>query len=109
MHPPKILDTFIIPCLVYLHKKLRDALLDDAGILEEPTFIKMDVEGAELSALKGAKKLIAKNHPKLAICLYHKPEDIYDIPIFIKQLDSSYKLYIRHYSNYITETVLYAI
>ena len=73
------------------------------------TFIKMDIEGAELNALRGARETILKNHPKLAICLYHKPEDIYDIPIYIKQLDPTYKLFIRHYSNYITETVLYAI
>ena len=73
------------------------------------SFIKMDIEGAELNALVGAQKTIMKSHPKLAICLYHKPEDIYNIPLFIKKLDPSYRLYIRHYSNYITETILYAI
>ncbi len=73
------------------------------------TFIKYDVEGAELNALKGAKATIIKNKPKLAICIYHKPEDIYEIPRYIKSLVPEYKLYIRHYSNTAYSTVLYAI
>lgn len=83
--------------------------LDEIGLRRNVTFIKMDVEGAELKALIGARKTIVKNHPKLAICIYHKPDDIYDIPSYIKELDPSYRLFIRHYSNYITETVLYAV
>ena len=69
----------------------------------------MDIEGAELEALKGAKETIKRNHPKLAICVYHKPEDIVDIPKFILELDPEYKLYLRHYSDNAGETVLYAI
>lgn len=76
---------------------------------EKVTFIKMDVEGAELESLKGAKNTIMKDKPKLAICIYHKPEDMLDIPIFIKALVPEYKLYIRHHSNGAGETVLYAI
>lgn len=80
----------------------------DSCITEKVTFIKMDVEGAELEALKGARKTIMRDHPKLAICIYHKPEDIWEIPCYIKSLVPEYKLYIRHYSNYHCETVLYA-
>lgn len=72
-------------------------------------FIKMDIEGAELKALMGAKKTIKKYRPQLAICIYHKPEDYVEIPKYIKELFSGYKLYIRHYTNYDLETVLYAI
>lgn len=74
-----------------------------------PTFIKMDIEGAELEALKGAKHLIYKYKPKLAICAYHKPEDIYILPKFIKNCRNDYKFYLRHYTDSIYETVLYAI
>ena len=73
------------------------------------TFIKLDIEGCELEALKGAKNTIIKYHPKLAICVYHKPEDIFEIPKYILSLVPNYKLYIRHYSNVELETVLYAL
>lgn len=73
------------------------------------TFIKMDVEGSELESLKGAKQTIQRDKPKLAICIYHKPEDMTTIPLYIKELVSEYKLYVRHHSNGAGETVLYAI
>lgn len=73
------------------------------------TFIKMDVEGAELESLKGAKKTIQRCKPKLAVCIYHKPEDMTEIPLYIKSLVPEYKLYIRHHSNSVAETVLYAV
>lgn len=76
---------------------------------EKASFIKMDVEGAELTALIGAKETIKKYHPKLAISLYHKPEDIWEIPSYILPLNNEYKIYIRHYTLYRNETVLYAV
>lgn len=75
---------------------------------EKVTFIKMDVEGSELKALEGAKQTILKNHPRLAICIYHKPEDIVEIPFYILKLVPEYKFYIRHYTSHMWETVLYA-
>jgi len=74
-----------------------------------PTFIKMDIEGAELEALKGCENIIRKFKPKLAICAYHKPEDIYTLPEIIKQYRNDYTFYFRHYTNSLAETVLYAI
>lgn len=73
------------------------------------TFIKMDVEGAELESLKGAKETIQRDKPKLAICIYHKPEDMVTLPLYIKQLVPEYKFYLRSYSNADNEMVLYAI
>jgi len=74
-----------------------------------PTFIKMDIEGAELEALKGAEHIIRKYKPKLAICVYHKPEDIYELPELLKKYRNDYRFYLRHYRNSLSETVLYAI
>lgn len=85
------------------------SLEDVVGTAEKVTFIKMDIEGAELEALKGCQNIIKRDRPKLAICIYHKPEDMYEIPLFIKNLVPEYRLYIRHYSNRQFETVLYAV
>lgn len=74
-----------------------------------PTIIKMDIEGSELEALKGAEQTIHRHKPKLAICIYHKPEDLYEIPQFIKSCRSDYRFYIRHYTDTFAELVLYAI
>lgn len=82
-----------------------DSLLNE----EVVTFLKMDIEGAELKALQGARNIIQKYKPKLAISMYHKPEDIIEILGFIKELVPEYKLYLRHYSTTIVETVLYAV
>ena len=70
--------------------------------------IKMDIEGSELSALIGAYNLIKKYMPKLMICLYHKPSDLWEIPIYIKTLSHNYKFFIGHHSSNWAETVLYA-
>lgn len=81
----------------------------DSYIEEAVSFIKLDVEGAELETLKGARDIILSDKPKLAICIYHKKEDLYEIPYYLKKLVPEYKLYIRHYSNFAHETVLYAV
>lgn len=68
------------------------ALDDD---IDEPvTCIKMDIEGAEKDALYGAKNHIINEKPKLLICAYHIPEDIFDIPKIIKNMRDDYTLYL---------------
>ncbi len=74
-----------------------------------PTFIKMDIEGAEKKALLGAEHIIRTVHPKLAICVYHKPEDIYELPQLIRGFYDGYRFALRHYSKGVVETVLYAV
>lgn len=83
--------------------------IDGALKGEKASFIKMDIEGCELEALKGAYHTIEKYRPKLAICVYHKPEDIFEIPLEILRHNLDYRLYLRHYSYIFTETVLYAV
>ena len=73
------------------------------------TFIKMDIEGAEIQALKGASMTIAKYKPKLAICAYHKVGDFIDIPLLIHEFNQEYRLFLRHYSTDRTDTVCYAV
>lgn len=84
--------------------------LDDILADENPTFIKMDIEGAELEALHGAEQTIKVYKPKLAISVYHRLKDINDLPEIILGYNPRYKFYLRHYSLLSTsETVLYAI
>ncbi len=81
--------------------------LDDT-ISSRVDLIKMDIEGAELEALKGAQKIITKYTPKLAICIYHRQDDLWKIPLYIKKLVPKYHIYIRHQSDYSYDTVMYA-
>ena len=82
--------------------------LDSVIQEEKVTFIKMDIEGAEEKALLGARRVITEQKPKLAICVYHKPEDIIELPALILGMRPDYKIAFRHYSLRGTETVMYA-
>lgn len=76
---------------------------------QKVTFIKMDIEGAELNALKGACGILKEQHPKLAVCLYHKLEDLWEIPLYVQSVSKNYRMGIRHHYAYGFEgTVLYA-
>ncbi|MBR3622975.1 MAG: FkbM family methyltransferase [Selenomonadaceae bacterium] len=81
--------------------------LDDVCGSENVRFIKADVEGFEMDMLKGAEKIISEQKPCLAICLYHKLTDYFEIPLYIKSLVPEYKMKVRHHSSDFTETVLY--
>ena len=76
------------------------------------TYIKMDVEGCERNAILGAKQTIGASRPKMAICVYHNPEDVYEVPLLIHMFEPSYKFYFRHHGRdwwYGNETVCYAV
>lgn len=84
--------------------------IDNLQILKKVTFIKMDIEGAEMEALKGARNTILRDKPRLAISIYHSDEDMLRIAEWIHATVPEYKLYCRHHSIYpfAFETVLYA-
>lgn len=83
--------------------------IDNVAGTDKVTFIKMDIEGCELEALKGAAHQIKSNKPRLAICLYHKQEDIWTIPQYIYSINPSYKFYLRTHAIMPTELVLFCL
>lgn len=94
--------------------KVPKCALDDE--IDGPvTFIKMDIEGDEVSALNGAKRLIQTFKPKLAISVYHKIADLWEIPLLMKKFVPEYEIYIRHHmpisptQTAMWDTVAYAV
>lgn len=75
--------------------------------LPKVDFIKLDVEGSELQALRGGIKTILDFRPRMAICLYHRPEHLWEIPLFLKGLDVGYKFFLGHSHALPEHTVLY--
>lgn len=65
----------------------------------EATFIKFEIEGSELQALHGAKQTIARNRPKMAISIYHKPEDLFTLTDFVINTGQNYKLGFRQHNH----------
>lgn len=81
-----------------------DKILDGKKI----SWIKMDIEGAEMRALAGCASIIKNQKPRLAICVYHNATDLYEIPKYIKSLRNDYQMLLRHHTTRDSETVLYA-
>jgi len=92
--------------------KIQTTTLDSLFFdkINHPTFIKMDIEGAELNALEGSRKLIVRDKPKFAISVYHGLPNthLWEIPFWIISNYPHYKIYLRQHAN-INETVMYAI
>ena len=82
--------------------------IDALNLQEKVTFIKMDIEGAELEALKGSTGTILRDKPRLAVCIYHSNNDMIRIAEYIHEIMPEYKLYVRHHWLNDWETVLYA-
>lgn len=83
--------------------------IDDKFYSEGLTFLKFDIEGGELGALIGAEKSIRKFKPVIAVCIYHKPEDFWGIPLKILEFNDNYKLFVRTHSLDGFECVMYAV
>jgi FkbM family methyltransferase len=84
-----------------------DAYLTKASLV--PSYIKMDIEGAELEALAGARGTIKQHKPVLAVCLYHRPTDLWRIPLFVRSLTDQYSLFLRPHETEGWQLVCYAI
>lgn len=76
--------------------------------VERASFMKFDVEGFEVRALRGSHRLLATNRPRLAIAAYHYATDLLDIAQTVDELAPSYTLYLRHHIGYFYDTILYA-
>lgn len=82
--------------------------LDDLAI-REPTLIKMDTEGSEEPALRGASATIARHSPRLAISGYHRVEDFWRLPEIVLDINPDYEIYMRHYTESTYETVIFFV
>ncbi len=92
--------------------KIHTTTIDEAKQkenIEKVDFIKMDIEGSELPALKGGLKTIQQDRPQLAVSIYHSNDDFVDIPLFLHENLKDYTFRLGHYSFDLCETVLYAI
>lgn len=83
-------------------------LVDDVAADFDVTFIKYDLEGADIPALRGAEKTIKRCKPKLALSIYHNIEDLWEIPLLVKEMVPEYKLFVRHHTVYLWDKILYA-
>ena len=83
--------------------------LDDLEWPLAPTYIKMDIEGAEPEALAGASQLLKRHHPVLAVCTYHRSEHLWLIPNLIRSIVPEYNIFLRRYAEDCWEGVCYAI
>jgi len=83
--------------------------IDDALPNVGVTDLKMDIEGAELEALRGAERLIRRCRPRLAICVYHQPQDLWEIPLYVRSLGLPYDFYLRSHGHYGFDLVMYAV
>ena len=81
----------------------------DSIVNHNVTFIKMDLEGWELKALKGCEDHIRNDNPKLAIAIYHKISDFYEIPNYILSINPNYSIYIRHYTEGWSESIMFFV
>lgn len=83
--------------------------LDDIEWPLMPTYIKMDIEGAEPEALAGGTELLRRHQPVLAVCTYHRSEHLWQIPNLIRSISPEYHVFLRRYAEECWEGVCYAI
>lgn len=90
-------------------KTIEARCLDGLLEAETPTFIKMDIEGAEPDAISGAAKTLRRARPVLAVCAYHRCEHLWTLPLLIRSIVPDYRIFLRRYAEDCWETVYYAL
>jgi len=80
----------------------------DSVISEAPSYVKFDIEGFEPEALAGARQIIARDRPGLAVCVYHVQDHLWKLPLLIHSLNPHYRFYLRPHGQ-VWETVCYAV
>jgi FkbM family methyltransferase len=88
--------------------QVEAATLDDLVADHAPTFLKMDIEGAEPKALAGASAIMRVHKPRLAVCLYHDRRHLWEIPLQIAESQPAYRLNLRRYADECWELICYA-
>jgi hypothetical protein len=81
--------------------------LDSALVGFRPNLIKMDIEGSEVDALSGARRILSENRPGLAICVYHRPGHLWEIPNLVRQLLPGGRHYLRAHAYNAFDSVYY--
>lgn len=89
--------------------KVECRKLDDVPWPISPTYIKMDIEGAEPEALAGGRQLLATKLPVLAVCVYHRSQHLWEIPSHMHSISDSYDIFLRRYAEDCWELVCYAV
>lgn len=83
--------------------------LDELLPQQRVDFLKLDVEGAEAAALRGARRLIERSRPVLALSLYHLPRDPWELPALLREMCPDYRFYLRQHCLNSFDSVLYAV
>ncbi len=99
-----------------------ESRIDDAGTIEvecvtldellandNPTYIKMDIEGSEKAALCGGRETIVRSRPVLAVSAYHKATDLWELPLFIREMVTDYAYYLRPEKRSGWDLICYAV
>lgn len=83
--------------------------LDAMFASKRVSMIKMDIEGGEFNALLGARRLVQRDRPILAICVYHHQHDLWRLPLLVRSIAPDYRMYLKAYRGDGIQTVAYAV
>lgn len=89
--------------------KIEASSLDILFSKQQIDFVKLDIEGSEANALRGAANLLKRCRPVISMAMYHKPGDMWELPLLVNQLVDNYSFYIRQHDNNSFEAVFYAV